>query len=257
MKNLFKFIVVAIVILGLIMPLLNLSAQEIPSGKSELNELSNDLKTLKENDELEADEKENQEISLRKEALLAILNLSVAEAEKLIKTLESFELDGDQQEIQDHLIYRLQRHLNYYEKFKKELPANLSLADLKLLAKGFQIWRKSNYNKDLPLVSNFILLLNEQKILGVADARLEKIIADLNRLEESGLLEKQDFSSFLENAGADLKNAWALNKKAEQSIFNSKNQNDIKLLIQTSLKEIKNAYTEFLEISKKVKQLLS
>lgn len=256
MKILFKFIVVTIVILGLIAPLLNLSAQEMPSNKSELNDLSDDLKTLKENDDLETDEKTSQEISLRKEALLKILNLSSSETENLIKVLESLDLNEDQQETRDHLIYRLQRHLIYYEKFKQEMPANFSLKDLKLLAKGLQFWRKNHYSRDLPLATNFILVINEQKILKTGDARLEKIIADLNRLEELDLLKKQDFNSLLDNARANLKNAWALNKKAEQLILDFKNQDGAKLLIQASLQEIKNAYKEFLEISKKVKQLL-
>jgi hypothetical protein len=252
MKVLFKYLIVTIVILGLIMPLLNLHAQE-------LNGLYNELKMIKENFDLPADEKEKQEAALRKEALLKILDLSLAETENLINDLETLELNTEeQQKWRNDLIDILQTHREYYEKLKKELlVANLSINNSKLLAKGFQIWRKNSYNKNIPLITNFILIFNEQKVLKVADARLEKIVSELTYLEETNQLDKQKFELFLKNAKTALQNAWALNKKAERSLFDGENVSDIKLLVQASLKEVKDAYKEFLAISKKVKQLLN
>lgn len=250
MKALFKYLVVAIVILGLIMPLLNLRAQE-------LNNVYDGLKAAKENSELPADEKEKQEAAVRKDALLKILNLSLAEAEDLINDLKALDLNTEeQQEWRDYLIYVLETYREYYEKFKKELTADLSVADSKLLAKGFQFWRKGSYAKHIPLITNFIFIFNEQKILRIAEARLEKITADLGRLEKTTSLNKEEFEQFLDNAKTDLQNAWALNQKAEQSFLDGENSGDVKLLAQASLKEIKNAYKEFLEVSKKVRQLL-
>ena len=250
MKVLFKYLIVAIIILGLIAPLFNLYAQE-------LNEVYDGLKTLKENSDLPADERERQEAAARKEALLKILDLSLAEAQDLISDLKALELSTEeQQEWRDYLIYVLQTHREYYEKFKKELAADVSIANSRLLAKGFLIWRKNSYNKNIPLIANFILIFNEQKILKIANARLEKINSDLDRLEKTDLLDKREFEQFLRDAEADLQNAWALNQKAERSFFDGENAGDIKLLAQASLKEIKNAYTQFLEISKRVRQLL-
>lgn len=255
--------------MALVLPFLNLRAEETENAKStmleELGGLISNLKNLKNNDRLSLNRKDQQEIILRSEALSKILNLASLETDDLRLKIGALLLESqEQKDLADNLSAAIEAFQAYYDGLKQQLAAAGTLEEIKDLTKDFQNWRKANYSKNISLISNFILVFNEKEILGVADARLEKIVSDLNQLDGAGLIDKGDFQFLLKSASLNLGNARLFNKKAESLLFLSASNTvvvenadaRIKQLTQSALKEIKSAYKNFLEISKRVRDLL-
>lgn len=275
MKSLFKIIIVTMVILGLVLPLFALRAEEGEPTKiqllGEIGSLVNELIVLKDNPSLSAEEKENQEITLRKEALLKILALSLLETGDLKEKLKALDLENEEQKkIQNILFVLLAGYEDYYLELKERLlEEELFLGDLKDLTKEFKQWRKENYSKNVALVLNFILVFSEKSALKTADLRLEKIISDLNKLENAKLIKKQDFQELLNASIQHLTQAHLLNKKAKDLLMLTASttlanltaapvdeKNEVRFLVKEALEEMKTAYKIFLEISQGVKQQL-
>lgn len=272
MKTLIKVLLVTVVILALVLPFLNLRAEDFQAAKSEalkeINGLVDRLKNLKNNPDLSDQEKDQQETILRTQVLLKMVGLSQLETTDLANQLEALKLENDSQvNLKNQLLNSLNGLQDYYEKLNQELAGTgtLNLDEIKLLTKGFQAWRNNVYAKNFSSISNFILVFNEKTVLKIADARLEKIIADLNKLDGSKLINKDDFQLLLKAASLNLDNAHLLNKKAEDLLFLAASgtiaadtaNNKINFFVQGALKEIKSAYKNFLEISKRVKEIIA
>lgn len=269
MKIFLKILVVGVVILGLILPFLNLRAEDPQTAKSEIlgeiTGLVGELKNLKTVFTLSDAEKDRQETALRLQALLKITSFSLLEITDLRNQLENLKIETDEQaELKNQLLEMLDNFQNYYEMLKKELTGALGPNDLKLLTKGVQAWRNDVYLKNLPLISDFILIFNTKNVLRIADARLEKITADLDKLDSSKLINKLDFQSLLKAASLNLNNAHLLIKRAEDLLFLIASNTisietadlKIKYLAQSALKETKSAYKIFIEISTKIRQFI-
>lgn len=275
MKTILKIIIVTIVILGLVLPLLALRAEEVKPTKTQLleevGELVNELITLKDDGDLSAEEKERQEIALRKKAISKILDLSLLEIYNLKERLESLKLENEGQEtIRDILLVLLDGYEAYYLELKvKLLDEELFLRDLKILATEFKHWRKANYSENVSLILNFILVFSEKSALKIADSRLEKINSDLDKLENAKLIKKRGLQEFLNASIQHLTRAHLLNKKAMDLLLLTASttlanltsapvdeKNEVRLLVKEALQEIKAAYKNFLEISERVKQQL-
>lgn len=271
-----KILIIAAVIAGLVLPLLNLQAAEAnPAAKSEtikeISQLVEDLTALKGNDELSETEKEQREIAIRREALVKILYLSKLEVEDFQIKLDELDLSqAREQEIKSQFMELLKTYEEYYRVLEKELNEDLSLYELKDLTRGLQEWRRGNYGKKVALVANFILVIKERGALETADLRLEKIMADLKKLESAKLIRPETLQGYLNNAIQQISRAHLLNKKALELILSAgsatfstapmeigKKTDDAKQLIKESFNEIKTAYQSFLEISRKVRQQLS
>ncbi len=269
MKTLVKVLLVIVVIFGLILPFLNLRAEDFQSAKSgaleEINGLVDQLKALKNNSDLSDQERDQQETILRTQVLVKMVNLSQLETTDLASQLEALNLENDSQiNLKNQLSDSLNDLQSYYDRINKELIGTLNLDEIKLLTRGFQAWRNNVYAKTFNSVSNFILVLNEKSVLKIADARLEKIVSDLNRLDGAKSINKEDFQLLLKAASLNLDNAHSLNKKAEDLLFLAASGTvpldianiKINLFAQGALREIRTAYKNFLEISKRVRQII-
>lgn len=275
-SKIIKIAIVAAVIAGLVLPLLNLQAAEInPAAKpetiKEVGQLVDDLTAVKNNEDLSDSEKEQREIAIRREALAKILYLSKLEVQDLQVKLEGLGLDKiREQEIKKQFIELLKTYEEYYQVLENKLQESLSLLELKELTKNLQEWRRGNYGQKVALIANFIMVFKEKASLEIADARLEKIMADLKKLESAKLIKRETLQSYLNAAIQQLSQAKLLNKKASDLLFSAslatfstapaeigKKTEDAKQLIKESFYEIKSAYQSFLEISKRVKQQLS
>lgn len=275
-SKIIKIAIVTAVIAGLVLPLLNLQAAEInPASKpetiKEVGQLVDDLTAVKNNEDLSDSDKEQQEIAIRREALVKILYLSKLEVQDLQVKLNSLNLDKiREQEVKSQFLELLKTYGEYYEVLENELSEELSLLELKELTKDLQEWRRGNYGQKVALIANFIMVFKERDALETADARLEKIITDLKRLESAKLIKREALQSYLNASMQQLSRAKLLNKKASDLLLSAalttfsttpveigKKTEDAKQLIKESFYEIKSAYQSFLEISKKVKQQLS
>ncbi|MDP3999582.1 MAG: hypothetical protein Q8P76_03255 [bacterium] len=275
-SKIIKIAIVAAVIAGLILPFINLQAAETnPAAKpetiKEVSQLVDDLTALKSNGDLSDLEKERQEIAIRTEALAKILYLSKLEVRDLQVKLEGLNLDKiREQEIKKQFMELLKTYEEYYQVLENKLKEGLALWEIKELTKNLQEWRRGNYGQKVSLIANFIMVFKEKDALETADARLEKIMSDLKKLESAKLIQRETLQSYLNASIQQLSRAKLLNKKASDLLFSAasatfstapaeigKKTEDAKQLIKESFYEIKSAYQSFLEISKKVKQQLS
>ncbi len=285
MKSVIKIVVITIVILGLVLPLLTLRAEEIKLTKSQLLEQINaivaEITALKNDQSFSDDEREKREITLQKEALSKVFDLSILEIGELKEKLQALELENEEQEVtRDRILTMLEKNEGYCLELKQKLDnGELTLKDLKGITKDFQQWRKIVYGKNITLVLNFILVFSERSALTIADKRLEKITNDLNKLDNAKLITKYNLQGLLSTSIQHLTQAHLLNKKAQVllissasttlanleqellTIYSQENQdvpgtNEIRSLVKQALEEIKAAYKNFFTISDKVKQQL-
>ena len=276
MAKILKIAIVAAVIAGLVLPFINLQAAETnPASKpetiKEVGQLVDDLTALKSNGDLSDAEKEQQEIAIRAEALAKILYLSKLEIKDFQIKLDGLNLDKiREQEIKKQFMELLKTYEEYYQVLENKLKEGLALWEVKELTKNLQEWRRGNYGRKVALIANFIMVFKEKDALETADARLEKIISDLKKLESAKLIQREALQSYLNASIQQLSRAKLLNKKASDLLFSAasatfstapaeigKKTEDAKQLIKESFYEIKSAYQSFLEISKRVKQQLS
>ncbi len=295
-KSIIKILLVAVVIAGLVLPLLNLRAEEIKTQKTEtlkeVNGLVSDLINLKDNNDLSAEEKALGETRIRKEALKKIFDLFLLEISDLQNKLNELDLQDQQLvDIRTRTLALLQGYTEHSQELTQQLDNNLTLEGLKGLARDFKIWRETYYNPQIQILVDFLLVFGEKSALKTANTRLDKIIADLKKLENTKLIRNSDYTPNLAKAMDTLTNAYVFNQRAEKMILekiirnqllstttsptvlfamspatstnatsSSKvltNADEIKSLIERSIQEIKNTYTQFLEISKTIKKKLS
>ncbi len=285
MKPLIKIVVITIVILGLVLPLLTLRAEEIKPTKSQLleqiNVLVEDIAALKDNQNLSDIEKETREAALLKEALNKIFDLALWETNDLKEKMLAQELENNEQKAaRDRILKILENNESYLLELKQKLvEEGLLLKDLKKITRDYQQWRKTIYNKNVNLILNFILVFGEKSALKIADKRLEKITNDLNKLENAKLITRYNLQGLLAASVQNLTQAHLFNQKAlnllmlsasttltdlEQELLTTSGQatsdvpetNEIRSLVKQALEEIKAAYKNFFIISDKVKQQL-
>lgn len=277
-------------IIGLILPLFSSFAAQEPAANplsTPLNNVINnidELANLKDNTELTEEQKIVKELELRKESLLGILDLSLLEIKNLSNKIASTTTENKTQETtKTYLLNFLYESGNYIETIKNKFNDELNLEGIKNLAQEFKDWRENFYNQIIKKSLIFSLIMQEKAALKIAEARVEKILLDFKKLENANLLTKDESLTLLSPSNKNLSNARSLNNKAETLliksldfdqeissttiIFNINNisatntinnidEDSIKLLIQKSLDEIKNAYKSFLDISIKIRKKL-
>jgi hypothetical protein len=191
-------------------------------------------------------------------------------------------LTDEQIKIKDALLKLLEENKNAYDELRSRLENAVTLEKIKQLAVDFRNWRRNVYNPKVEKILSFSLVFQQRNTLGIADNRLKKIQSDLRRLEDSGIIKKEDTASLLKKAVQELNQAKDLNKQAEElvtkilaeeffpiapnsDLTNINNPDELKLssslsvksLIEESLKHIKTAYRLFLDIGKIVREKLT
>lgn len=281
-------LIIVIVIAGLILPFLKLyAAEEVNSGTSTSFQLSLKNTDTENNLNLSEEEKLFKEISFRKETLIKIIEFSLMEINDLKEKLENLNLENEEQiNIKNSLISALDENKNYLEQFNEKLLGDISLDEVKNAAQEFKNWREKYYNIIIKKALVFILVLQQKTAIQTADSRLEKIISDIKKLENAKLIKKEDVWKFLISSIKNLTNAHFLNSKAEWLLLKTlrdesssltatstaifsvdissstplvdfEEGDEIKLLVEKSLNEIKNTYRNFLEISNRIRKKLA
>ena len=239
------------------------------------------ISTIAENPDLPAEEKELEETRIRKEALSLIFDLTLLEDEGLKNKLNDLDnLNKDQDKIREKLLVIFTENENAYKEMRKRLAEAETLEEVKNLASDFKNWRGAVYNPKVEKVVSFVLIFRQKQILDIAWQRLEKIKADLERLEVAGLIKSEETEEFLLNAILDLETAQKLNQQAEGSLtsiitneldpkksgladLESIKEDDEETpptpreLVEQSLDNIRAAYGNFIKIGKLVKEKLS
>ncbi len=216
-------VIIALVIIGLTLPLINIFAQEnLQAPLKEVENKVDELVQLKDNSTLSDKEKEIKEIQIRKESLAKIADLSLLEIKNLEDKINALELESkDQIAIKEIFLNILENNKKYSEELKKKNEKeNISLDEVKNLAQEYKDWRQENYDKYIKELTVFVLTFQEKQVLKTANTRLDKIMSDLKKLETAKILKKEDTWNLVNASMKSLTNAQTFNSKGENLIIN-------------------------------------
>ena len=246
---------------------LNVSASEIvaPSNselKAAQNELDNSIQNLediKEKKELTPEEKERLELEASKKALADVVQFSIAETSNIIGKLNQLtDLEEKYAESRDGHLAILEELLNFQEDYLLNLEdENLDLAGVKKLATAFKKWRADVYDPALRDAINFLLVLQGNEVLAVAEKRHSKIAGDLKILKNSKIIKVELLHPILNEARLILDDASLLSVQANQLLFDaSSTPAQLSDATESVFIKIKQVYVKFLEMSALVKKML-
>jgi hypothetical protein len=244
MKKLFKILMVIIITLVVLsLTLSPIFAQEnLQAPNKEVSNKVDELIELKDDSTLSDKDKEVKEIQIRKEALGKITGLSLVEIKNLEDKINSLDFGSDaQNKIKDAFLEILDKNKKYSEDLKTKTDSDkLTLEEVKNLAQEYKDWRDENYNKYIKKLTVFILTFQEKNVLKTANTRLEKITADLKKLENAKIIKKEDTWKYIDSAMKSLTNAQIFNSNAE------------KMIITAIEKDIINAASSTLEMAAEI-----
>lgn len=230
LSKIFTSIIIALVVIGLTLPLIGVFAAETTplqeNLQTPLEQVQNkvdELVELKDNSTLSDQEKESQEIQIRKEALDQIVDLSLAETKNLEDKLNALTLESDDQKAaKEKFLEILDRNINYSVDLKKNIDKeNITLDEVKNLAQEYKDWRADNYGIYVKKITAFTLVFQEKAVLKIANIRLDKIMSDLKNLQNAKILKKEDTWNLINLSMKSLTNAKIFNSNAETIISKS------------------------------------
>lgn len=278
-----KYITTTITILLTL--LLSVAAPSIAFAESDIKQATepvqksvNTLVTILDDDTLSAVEKETQELAARKQVLKDALTLSIAETKELLanlKGLPAFEKESKESGMQSAFIGALQSYASYYEQQLKKVDDLGSTDEVKSLAQEIKTYRETIHNPNVQQVVDFVLLFHNRDIITIAATRHGKIVSDIRKLENKGLIDEGMFDRSLTEADTYIDEADDLNKSAKEMMFSIKEEQPIDTTaleenvieeakeeptvrdtILKSFDDIKSAYAIFLTISREVRSIL-
>ncbi len=207
------------------------SAQSLRPALQDLNQTFNLLIAAKKS-ALTGPDKEKVEVSLRQSTFNDVIDVSLAEIENLKNKL--WDLADT-----DKYLETLAELEKFYKDLRSQINQELALEDLIKLAREFKIWREAVYQPKVDEIAGFILAIYNQRIIVLAASRLERIKADLEKVEEAIPASKWSrLTKLLERAEESLEAAKKLDVKEPAFV----------------IEKIKEVYSYFLEMSKLVKK---
>jgi len=204
---------------GLFLPIAGLYAEDLSSALKEVTEKVGEISGVSENQTLPENEKEREEVRIRKEALSKIFDLTLLEDKDLRDKLSGIEkLTPEQEIIREKLLAMIDENANAYAEMRSRLANLAAIEEIKQLALDFKDWRAAVYNPKFEKIVSFSLVFQERAILATAYGRFEKIKLDIERLESAKLLKQADLGEILGKIADTLQLAEQLNRQAENLI---------------------------------------
>ena len=162
------------------------------------------------------DENQADDLGLRVETFRQVLDLAKAEAKDFEFKLITIDKDETFEAWKKEIMDSLTKDMVFIDSQKELLSdiKSIDLAKVKEIAKDFKIWRDGEY---LPLASqiqDFLLVKQEAKAVQTAQARLQKITADIKNIKQSKITDSKDIKNFLDKSRVLINQAAELNKKA-------------------------------------------
>lgn len=226
-----------------------------------------------------AQEEKNNPIDLetRIKILNNVIDTAQTETESLKTKLNSLNLTEQWLDIKNEFIKDIDELKTYYSEFKTKInEKDLTLDNVKILAKELKEQREQNYTSELKKITNMILIFEDENLLKIVRSRLDKISADIKKLDRQNIIKTNTLKTQLNQANKLYKNAEKLkedaknlfSKAVDQTIAVEKEidseqktkpqeeiQNSVRGLITESIKEIKAIYDTFFQMNEKMKNL--
>ena len=222
----------------------------------------------------------------RKALLQDIVTTSQTEIQNLKDALNDLKLDGAWDSARDQFLTQLATSTEYYASLGKRVgEKDVTLDDIKTIAKELKDWRENVYTVQLKAAGNMILIFQTDDVRRIVQSRNEKISDDIKKLDRQKLVNTDTLKKYLSQADKSIKNATALNAKAKDLYYKesiaplqpkdarepdesdietatsspslqepSDRQDDIRDLSKEALKELKNAYELFFKMNDRIRK---
>lgn len=195
----------ALLLASFVVTPINLQAQE-SKNSSEQTKLTNNIRevgrSLEDNVErliIAKDQREmNQTIRERVDTFKNVIKLSISEADRLMDTMSSPNMDNMTSDNEDFNIWRenkiesLEVIINKLNEEKEDInnkEGNIRLEEIQQIATDFSNWRKNNYLPVKEEVETLDLILKVQNIMSITKERWIKIEADLSLIQQIGAID--------------------------------------------------------------------
>jgi|GEM_PF-2440682 len=154
----------------------------------------------------------------RRAVLIKLFQLTEMEVDDLTARFVNVERPVSDPELllaYDTLTQDFEDYLDLIESRLKELGSSYVTAEgVRVTADNFKKWREAVYDPGIREAFDFIILQQGSSILSVAEARYEKIVADVTKLKASGDIGRTEgLEKLLVEAGAKLREARLLRDK--------------------------------------------
>lgn len=201
------------------------------------------------------------DLEVRREAFLNALSLSVEELKSISDSLGQFKnFTKTEEAFKNKLLSDSVNFLSIYQGLIEIALSENDVESLKNKVQDFKEWRESFYLPWLQRASDFILISRNANVLNIAKARLQKIAADLDKLENAGL-DTTELRESLRQAQLFITEANDFQVRAHDAFWSdlryNLNKPTVKDLVGISLERIRSAYQVFFEMSNLVRKLLN
>ena len=258
------------------------SASTLPDARQNLNESVNRLIEARDSDS-ENNLSEQNNITNRKKVISDVLTLSRQEIESVRTRLNTAHIDKESQlwTVRKIILQWLDSEEKYFKEIEDRLSEELSLNEVKDLAREIQNHRNEKYNANLANALDFIFALRTLRLTDIASNRWDRINSDLQRIERAGLIRVNLFTPEMSEARAMIDKARLLVEKSlvqieniylptpeekptplvtevsdDTTIENKQIAPTVRELCETAIDNLKTGYDAFVRISVAVRRLL-
>ncbi|MBI5401311.1 hypothetical protein HZB05_00565 [Candidatus Wolfebacteria bacterium] len=224
------------------------------------------------------------DLDARKNILNKIIDTAQSEINGLKEKLNDFDLNEDWQKIRNEFLNNLSDLQSYYQTLEEKISGEITIEDVKIMAKELKNWREKNYTFELKKITNMILIFETENILKIAGGRMDKISADVKKLAKQNIIKTDVLKIYLSQAEKHLENAEGYKKDAKDLYFKTMNnifgiteqqeatsteketiikkedvkeiQDSIRNLIKESITELRATYDIFFKMNDKIKKYL-
>jgi len=193
---------------------------------AKMAQIKNDLEKLQKIEDditIPNNQKEEAEISLRKSIISNIVDISLSQLDDVENKLASttFPESEQWQDVYHYLKKLLEKDRSYYLDVQSKIneSQNISLDEIKKIAKSLESEKSSNMDADLTRANNVIAQLNFEPILAIATERLNKVKNDVNRIYSNKLTQNRALKDLLDEIEKNIKEASQFSDAAKQSIL--------------------------------------
>ena len=197
------------------------SASTLPAARQNLNESVNQLIEARDSDSANNLSEQNN-ITNRKKVISDVLTLSRQEIESVRARLNATRIDRESQlwTVRKIILQWLDSEEKYFKEIEGRLNNELSLNEVKDLAREIQNHRNEKYNANLANALDFIFALRTLRLTDIASNRWDRISSDLQRIERAGLIRVNLFAPEMSEARAMIDKARSLVEKSLVQIKN-------------------------------------
>lgn len=201
---------------------------------------------------------DEEKFALAKEGLRKALTLALEKVTSLQEDLEkrTFDEGSIEAALQAHYLSQLEEYRTFYNDRLASIDTLQSLEEAQALAAEIKKYRDTVYTPGVEKIIQFALVFYTEDVINIANERLASISNDIKELTRIGLLKEGSFQDTLTATASLLDEASRLKSEARRLIIAQEDNASPKQLLETSLGNVKTAYTTFLDISRAIREAL-